>query len=121
EPTSTPDDDPSPASPSGDATAAAAVAPAAPSLRSYGEDVPSIDPALGVEVGADEGVVLVQPQPDGSPLRVRIAQREITVTADPVAVPMPTGVHEIAFVRGDDLSFRFIRVEAGHTRRVSAP
>ncbi|AKF06725.1 response regulator [Sandaracinus amylolyticus] len=97
--------------------------PATPAtqVRSYGEDLAGIDPALGVEATPDQGVVLVTPLEGGAPLRVRIGDRELSVGADPVALALPEGVHEITFLRGDGSSFRFVHVAPGRTRRVAAP
>ncbi|UJR80670.1 response regulator [Sandaracinus amylolyticus] len=127
EPEPQPDDAPPVAPSTASAPTTAAVptepAPAAPAtqVRSYGEDLPTIDPALGVEVAPGQGVVLVTPLEGGAPLRVRIGERELSVGAEPVAIALPEGVHEVTFLRGDGSSFRFVHVAPGHTRRVAAP
>jgi hypothetical protein len=99
--------------------------PAAPAprlnLTGYGRDEPRVVNELGVEVGEGEGLVVLEPAQGDGNLRVRLAGREFSVGRDPIAIALPAGVHEVSCVRGDRVSFRFIRVQAGHTRFVPPP
>lgn len=102
-------------------TASADPTPPSPAtLSGYGRIEPGIADRYGVAVEEGAGLVVLEPSPAGEQ-RVRIADREHLVGADPVALAMPEGIHEVAFVQGDDLSFRFVRVQAGYTRYVPAP
>jgi CheY-like chemotaxis protein len=103
-----------------DESPSASAAPT-PIVRGYGRVEPGIAADYGVEVGEGEGLVVLEPAPDGTEFRVRLGDREHHVGARPVAVRLREGVHEVAFVRGEQVSFRFLRVQAGHTRYVPPP
>ncbi len=90
-------------------------------LAGYGEEQPGVAPSFGVHVEQGQGLLVLEPMNDGSMVRVRVANQEHVVTTDPVAFAIEAGVHEVAFRRGDDLSFRFVRIQAGTTRRVPPP
>lgn len=91
-------------------------------VRGYGEEEPGIASSYGVEVGQGQGLVVLEPGRDGSAIRVRLASRDHELGAEPVAVALEAGVHEIVFSRGEhDRAIRFVRVRAGSTRRVPPP
>jgi CheY-like chemotaxis protein len=110
-----------PASPESPAPTPPPEEPGVPSLSSYGREAPTIEDTHGAMVTSGQGLVVLEPAADGSEVRVRIDGSEHVVRATPIGLAMTPGVHQVAFVRGDDLSFRFIRVQEGHTRFVPPP
>ena len=94
---------------------------APPSVGGYGREEDGIAPGFGVDVPEGQGLVVLEVPEDGVEVRVRIAGGERRVGGAAAALPLRPGVHDVAFMRGDDVSFRFIRVRAGATRYVPAP
>ncbi|MDQ3035314.1 MAG: hypothetical protein M3Y87_23115 [Myxococcota bacterium] len=90
-------------------------------LSGYGEEEEGVARTFGVDVVEGHGLVVLSPSTDGSPVRVRLGGVEHVVGAEPVALALPEGPHEVVFVRGDDLSFRFVHVQSGRTLRVPPP
>jgi DNA-binding response OmpR family regulator len=74
--------------------------------------------AGGVAVSAEQGLLVVELGP-GGPARVFVDSRD--VGAAPVRLALIAGPHEIAFHRGEDSSFRFLNIRAGHTHTVATP
>ncbi len=96
-------------------------APAPSAFSTYGRDEEGIAPGFdGVTVAASQGLLVLEPGTE--PMQVRIGQDLVRrLDHDPVAIALDEGIHDLAFVRGDGNSFRFVRVTAGHTRYVPAP
>jgi hypothetical protein len=106
--------------PEGELPPAASPDPQPTALSSYGREEQGIA-SVGITPATGEGLVVLEPRADGAELKVELADREHVLRAAPVAVALPEGIHRVSFVRGDEVSFRFLRVQAGHTRYVPAP
>ena len=72
----------------------------------------------GVAVGVADGLLVVDLGPGGA-ARVFVDDHE--VGAAPVRLSLVAGPHEISFHRGEDSSFRFLNIRAGHTHTVATP
>ena len=96
-------------------------APVPSAFSTYGRDEEGIAPGFSdVTVGASQGLLVLEPGTES--MQVRIGQDLVRrLDHDPVAIALDEGIHDLAFVRGDGNSFRFVRVTAGHTRYVPAP
>lgn len=82
----------------------------------YGRVLPFIDRSRGVEVGADEGLLVVESDSGENAPSVRIAGRDIGRA--PTAAALPPGRHELVLRRGTQTSFRYVVIRAGETRVV---
>jgi hypothetical protein len=82
----------------------------------FGRVLPFIDRRRGVNVAADQGLLVVEYEGTGTPPRVRAAGRELG--AAPIAAALPAGRHEIVLKRGEQTSFRYVVIRSGETRIV---
>jgi DNA-binding response OmpR family regulator len=92
--------------------------PALPNTQ-LGRILPFIDDSRGVEVGVDEGLLVLEYQGTDPAPSVRVGERELG--KPPLAVALPVGRHELVVRAGKSTSFRYLIVRAGETRIVSLP
>ena len=88
-------------------------------LIGVGRVLPFIDRSHGVEVGAEEGLLVVEPGTGGEATQVRVGGRDLGDA--PIGIALPAGRHELAFRRGQETSFRYLVIRSGETRIVEAP
>jgi hypothetical protein len=84
-----------------------------------GRILPFIDNSRGVEVGADQGLLVLEYHGTDPAPSVRVGERELG--RPPLAVALPVGRHELVVRAGKSTSFRYLIVRAGETRIVSLP
>jgi hypothetical protein len=90
-------------------------APARPApAPSMGRVLPFIDRSRGVDVAADEGLLLVEFEGARDAPKLRIGKRELG--SAPLAVALKGGRHELVIERGEETSFRFLTIRPGETR-----
>ncbi len=89
-----------------------------PEELSFGRTLDHVEEGAGVEVGAGEGLLVVEPGA-GREVEVSVGERELG--APPVRVALPAGRHELVFRRGEETSYRYLYIRAGQTRIVDAP
>jgi CheY-like chemotaxis protein len=83
---------------------------------SLGRVLPFVDRSRGVQVAADQGLLVVQFDGAGSAPRVVADGRDLG--AVPVAAALGAGRHELIIKRGDRNSVRYFVLRAGETRIV---
>ncbi len=87
---------------------------------SWGSVLPFIDRSRGVEVGEEQGLLVIESESNGDDYKVRVNGRNLG--RPPVSVALEAGRHELRFKRrGSESSFRFVVVEKGRTRVVQTP
>jgi len=85
---------------------------------SFGRVLDFID-AGGVEVAPNEGMLVIEANPQGPPSTVRIADRDLGLA--PARLLLPEGRHELVFRRGDETSYRYLHIRRGQTLVMQAP
>jgi hypothetical protein len=85
-------------------------------VAGFGRVLPFIDRRRGVNVAADQGLLVVEYEGEGAPPRVRAAGRELG--AAPIAAALSAGRHEIVLKRDEQTSFRYVVIRVGETRIV---
>lgn len=80
--------------------------------------LPFVDAAHGVDVKAEEGLLVVNLPSEGA-VRVRVGARDFGVA--PVAVALKQGRHELILTRDGHTKFRHLKIRQGHTHVVEAP
>jgi hypothetical protein len=80
--------------------------------------LPFIDRSRGVEVGAGDGLLVVEYEAGGVPPRVRVGDRDLGLA--PTAAALPGGRHELSLERGGHKSIRFVAIRPGQTQIVDA-
>jgi CheY-like chemotaxis protein len=80
---------------------------------SMGRVLPFIDRSRGVDVAADEGLLLVEFEGQDAP-KLRIGKRQLG--AAPLAIALEAGRHELVIERDGETSFRFLTIRPGETR-----
>jgi hypothetical protein len=95
--------------------------PAEPALSNtqLGRILPFVDHSRGVEVGADQGLLVLEYHGTDPAPSVRVGARELG--RPPLAVALPPGRHELVVRAGKSTSFRYLIVRAGETRIVGLP
>jgi CheY-like chemotaxis protein len=116
EPESEPEPAPAPAPALAPAPAPAAVAVSEDADPGYGRALPFVDRSRGVEVAADEGLLVVELDGRGSSPQLRVDSRPLGRA--PIAVALPAGRHEIVIDRAGSLSYRYLVIRPGETRVV---
>jgi hypothetical protein len=95
-----------------------AAEPALPNTQ-LGRVLPFVDHTRGVEVGDDQGLLVLEYHGTDPAPSVRVGERELG--KPPLAVALPVGRHELVVRAGKSTSFRYLIVRAGETRIVSLP
>jgi CheY-like chemotaxis protein len=94
--------------------------PVTSAFTSYGRDEDGIASSFHVAAAAGQGLLVFEPGDE--PMILRVGADVVgRLDRAPIAVALPEGIHDLAFIRGDGTSFRFARVIAGHTRYAPAP
>jgi hypothetical protein len=82
----------------------------------YGRLLPFVDRSRGIEVAADEGLLVVEFEGRHAAPRIRADSRELGPA--PIAAALPAGRHEIVIDRDGTQSYRYLVIRPGETRVV---
>jgi CheY-like chemotaxis protein len=85
----------------------------------YGETLPRVDDSAGVRVNASQGLLVVRPGPASEGVALFINGKP--AGAVPAERALAAGRHELEFRRGGETSYRYLFLQAGHTRIVQGP
>jgi CheY-like chemotaxis protein len=85
----------------------------------YGETLPRVDDSAGVRVHASQGLLVVRPGPASEGVALFINGKP--AGAVPAERALAAGRHELEFRRGGETSYRYLYLQAGHTRIVQGP
>ena len=86
----------------------------------FGRVLPFIDRSRGIDVDADQGLLVVEVG-EGAPTATQIRVGARSLGRAPLAIALPEGRHEIVFRQGKQRRFRYLVIRRGETRIVDVP